>query len=334
MRVTDAADSVDVIDSPLAARISKGSPGPGLRAGRPRGAERVPGGPHRRSAGLRRRAGRLEMHDVAGRTWGYRFPSRTGRPLAEEATDLSELVRAIAADAAERLGREPPRQPVAGAPAGAGGLPGRTGAAGGASGRESPGLACAVRPGGPPRRAGPPARLFRSRARRPPAGHRRPGVGPLDPAAHPGRRRSAAGSAPRTCTCSASTAATAPCCPQPVTPMRGRGDPPRARPGRPAPDQAPGRGHPSASRCWPRAASPPSPTSGPPPRPSSAALPGGPPGPLGGLQRRVRDPRQRPADLGFPASDAGRARGRRAGRRDRRSQRHVGPLLLAGRTAS
>ena len=49
--------------------------------------------------------------------------------------------------------------------------------------------------------------------------------------------------------------------------VRGGGHPPRARPGRPPADQVAGRGRPAASRCWPRAASPPSPTSGPrPPR--------------------------------------------------------------------
>ena len=54
LRVTDAAESADVIDAPDAAHISRATPGRGLRAARPRLARPVPGRPGRRAAPRRR----------------------------------------------------------------------------------------------------------------------------------------------------------------------------------------------------------------------------------------------------------------------------------------
>ena len=76
IRVTDAADSVDVIDSPLAARISKSIPGRGyVRVGH----EELSEFQAARIGGRRALAARAgsRFTTSTGRTWGYRFPSRS-----------------------------------------------------------------------------------------------------------------------------------------------------------------------------------------------------------------------------------------------------------------
>ena len=109
MRVTDAADSIDVIDSPLAARIAKGLPGRGyLRVGHDELSEfqagRIGG---RRPAGG---AGRLSVQPLPWEALGLPLDAGTDEELAEDATDLSELVAALR-DASAGLGLPAPRSP-------------------------------------------------------------------------------------------------------------------------------------------------------------------------------------------------------------------------------
>jgi len=109
MRVTDAADSVDVIDSPLAARIAKGIPGRGyVRVGHEELSEfqaaRIGG---RRPLGG---AAGLEVRDVGWADLGMPLAEGEHPALAEDATDLSELVGAIRS-ASVSLGLTEPRSP-------------------------------------------------------------------------------------------------------------------------------------------------------------------------------------------------------------------------------
>ena len=80
LRVTDAAESTDVIDAPDAARIAKSTPGRGVRPARARLAGPVPGRPGRRPA-----AGRGQPPLPSARGWpGWDrrgpAPRRSGRP--------------------------------------------------------------------------------------------------------------------------------------------------------------------------------------------------------------------------------------------------------------
>jgi S-DNA-T family DNA segregation ATPase FtsK/SpoIIIE len=109
MRVTDAADSVDVIDSPLAARIPKGMPGRGyVRVGH----EELSEFQAARIGGRRPLEGAagLEVHDIGWADLGMLLPERERPALADDATDLSELVTAIQA-ASETLGVAAPASP-------------------------------------------------------------------------------------------------------------------------------------------------------------------------------------------------------------------------------
>jgi S-DNA-T family DNA segregation ATPase FtsK/SpoIIIE len=109
MRVMDAADSTDVIDSPLAARIAKSVPGRGyLRVGH----EELTEFQAARIGGRRALAGpsELQMHDVAWEQLGLPLPDPERPLLARDATDLSELVKAVRA-ASEELGLASPPSP-------------------------------------------------------------------------------------------------------------------------------------------------------------------------------------------------------------------------------
>jgi S-DNA-T family DNA segregation ATPase FtsK/SpoIIIE len=109
MRVTDAVDSVDVIDSPLAARISKGVPGRGyLRAGH----EELSEFQAARVGGRRPLTGAagLEVHEVGWEELASPLPEPQRPALAADATDLSELVTAIRA-ADDRRGPAAPYRP-------------------------------------------------------------------------------------------------------------------------------------------------------------------------------------------------------------------------------
>ena len=117
MRVTDAVDSADVIDSPLAARISKGVPGRGyLRVGH----EELSEFQAARVGGRRPLAGGagLDVHEVSWEELGVALPEPQRPALAVDATDLSELVGAIKA-ASYHPGRGCALPAVARAPAGA-----------------------------------------------------------------------------------------------------------------------------------------------------------------------------------------------------------------------
>jgi S-DNA-T family DNA segregation ATPase FtsK/SpoIIIE len=109
MRVTDAADSVDVIDSPLSARISKSIPGRGyVRVGH----EELSEFQAARIGGRRALTGAagLVVHDVGWADLGVALPEPERPALAEDATDLSELVTAICG-ANDSLGLAPPVSP-------------------------------------------------------------------------------------------------------------------------------------------------------------------------------------------------------------------------------
>ncbi|HEY3811569.1 MAG TPA: FtsK/SpoIIIE domain-containing protein, partial [Acidimicrobiales bacterium] len=109
MRVTDAADSVDVIDSPLSARISKGVPGRGyVRVGH----EELSEFQAARIGGRRALTGAtgLVVHDVDWSDLGLPLPQPERPALADDATDLSELVTAVRA-AYDALGLALPASP-------------------------------------------------------------------------------------------------------------------------------------------------------------------------------------------------------------------------------
>ena len=109
LRVTDAADSIDVIDSPLAARISKEVPGRAyLRVGHENLSEfqsaRVGG--HRRVEGDQK----LEVRPVDWTELGDVQPEPTRSSRTAEDTDLSVLVSAVRlACAADQI--EAPKKP-------------------------------------------------------------------------------------------------------------------------------------------------------------------------------------------------------------------------------
>ena len=109
MRVTDAADSIDVIDSPLAARIPKAVPGRGyLRIGHEHLAEfqaaRVGG---RRSVST---GSDLDVTEVPWLSLGEPLPRQRTTNATADDTDLSVLVRAIG-DAARLTGVVVPASP-------------------------------------------------------------------------------------------------------------------------------------------------------------------------------------------------------------------------------
>ena len=109
MRVTDAVDSTDVIDSPLAARISKAVPGRGyVRVGH----EELSEFQAARVGGRRPLAGAagLEVHEVGWEDLGLPLPEPERPALAVDATDLSELVAAIRA-ANDSIGEPAPFRP-------------------------------------------------------------------------------------------------------------------------------------------------------------------------------------------------------------------------------
>jgi S-DNA-T family DNA segregation ATPase FtsK/SpoIIIE len=109
MRVTDAADSVDVIDSPLAARISKSTPGRGyVRVGHEHLTEFQAG----RIGGRRplQGAAGLVVHDVGWPALATPLPDRERPLLAEEETDLAALVAAIQT-ANDHMGLPAPASP-------------------------------------------------------------------------------------------------------------------------------------------------------------------------------------------------------------------------------
>ncbi len=96
MRVTDAGDSIDVIDSPLAARIPKDAPGRGFaRVGHEQLTEfqaaRIGG--RRPLAALIDKA--VAVHEVGWRMLGEEPPRAAPGPEAAEATDLAELVESV-----------------------------------------------------------------------------------------------------------------------------------------------------------------------------------------------------------------------------------------------
>lgn len=100
MRVTDAADSVDVIDSPLASRIAKSSPGRGYaRVGHEELAEfqaaRI-GGRRPRGEGSR-----MQLREVGWADLGDEPVRPDGALLQEDRTDLAVLVDALNSAAAE-----------------------------------------------------------------------------------------------------------------------------------------------------------------------------------------------------------------------------------------
>jgi S-DNA-T family DNA segregation ATPase FtsK/SpoIIIE len=109
MRVTDAADSTNIVDSPLAARISKGLPGRGfVRVGH----EELIEFQTARVGGRRALGGdsEIQLHFVDWDQLGLPLPNPERPSLARDATDLSELVKAIGA-ASEQLGVAPPASP-------------------------------------------------------------------------------------------------------------------------------------------------------------------------------------------------------------------------------
>ncbi len=109
MRVTDAADSTDIIDSPLAARISKAVPGRGyVRVGH----EELTEFQTARVGGRRALGGdsEIQLQFVEWDQLGLPLPNPERPSLARTATDLSELVKAIGA-ASERLGGATPASP-------------------------------------------------------------------------------------------------------------------------------------------------------------------------------------------------------------------------------
>jgi len=94
MRVTDAADSVDVIDSPLSSRIAKDTPGRGyVRVGHENLTEfqaaRI--GQRRRTAS----ADTLQVTSIEWEDLGSPLTLTSDAQLVAEETELSELVRAI-----------------------------------------------------------------------------------------------------------------------------------------------------------------------------------------------------------------------------------------------
>ncbi len=109
MRITDAADSTDVIDSPLSARISKAVPGRGyVRVGH----EELTEFQAARIGGRRALNGEsaLQLHYVGWDQLGLALPDPEQPALSRDATDLSELVKAIAS-ATDELGIATPASP-------------------------------------------------------------------------------------------------------------------------------------------------------------------------------------------------------------------------------
>ena len=111
MRVTDAGDSIDVIDSPLAARIPKDAPGRGfVRVGHEQLSEfqaaRIGG--RRPLAALTDEA--VAVHEVGWRMLGEEPPRAAPGPDAAEATDLAELVESVR-QASTALGTRPVPSP-------------------------------------------------------------------------------------------------------------------------------------------------------------------------------------------------------------------------------
>jgi S-DNA-T family DNA segregation ATPase FtsK/SpoIIIE len=110
MRVTDVADSTDVIDSPSAARISKDIPGRGyLRVGH----EQLTEFQAARVGGFRQRTGQhtgVEVYPVPLDRLVAPPPRKVMLGDEEESTDLSVLVQAIG-KAASEAGFEPPMRP-------------------------------------------------------------------------------------------------------------------------------------------------------------------------------------------------------------------------------
>ena len=100
MRVTDATDSVDVIDSPLAARIAKETPGRAfVRVGHEQLTEvqaaRIGGRPPRAAS-----AGALAVHELSWRTLARELTAGGARGAERGESDLAALVRAIGEAAA------------------------------------------------------------------------------------------------------------------------------------------------------------------------------------------------------------------------------------------
>ncbi len=217
MRVTDAADSTDVIDSPLAARISKAVPGRGyVRVGHEELSEfqaaRIGG---RRPLG----GGRpIELHERAlggpGAAAPGAGPAGPGHP-----GDRPVGARDLTGGRGRAARHRGSGQPVAATPAGAGGrgagrrrrrgAPGCPGWRRRTDSRTTP----ASRPNGPPTSISNPTAtsspsVTRGRGARPSCARSR----------RPWRR----GSAPLTSTCTGSTAATAPSSPSTSSPNAGR----------------------------------------------------------------------------------------------------------------
>ncbi len=109
MRVTDAADSVDVIDSPLAARIAKSTPG---RAYARVGHEDLTEFQAARIGGRRRRAGgpAVRTQTVDWADLGESLADAEGPGLDDDTTDLAVLVDAID-EAARQVGVPAPQPP-------------------------------------------------------------------------------------------------------------------------------------------------------------------------------------------------------------------------------
>ena len=109
MRVTDAADSIDVIDAPSAARIPKGRPG---RAYVRVGHEDLTEFQAARVGGRRPRRGgpALRLTEVPWSALGDPLAAPEGPDLEDETTDLSLLADAVA-EAAAMTGVAEPRSP-------------------------------------------------------------------------------------------------------------------------------------------------------------------------------------------------------------------------------
>ena len=165
----------------------QGSARPGLRPGRPRGAERVPGRPHRRPPAARRGGRAWRCTTSAGPTWAMPSPSPNVPALADDATDLSELVSRHQRRPALRLGHRR-RHRARGCQPCPKFLPLGGGRARRTRCRDGPGRAGrSVRRGGPPGRAGPAGRLFDVERDGHLLGGRAIPVGPVHLATHPGR---------------------------------------------------------------------------------------------------------------------------------------------------
>jgi S-DNA-T family DNA segregation ATPase FtsK/SpoIIIE len=109
MRLTDTTDSTDIIDSPLAARISKAVPGRGyMRVGHGEPTEFQTA----RAGGRRARGedSEIRLHFVAWDQLGLPWPNPELPSPARDATDLSELVEAIGA-ACDQVGVVTPASP-------------------------------------------------------------------------------------------------------------------------------------------------------------------------------------------------------------------------------